>query len=451
MATSTRDFYIELYQEHLEEASFLYEQRRALLDDPEITWKDIHDFEERFEAHIDGLVVGEELALEICKRQAREGDFGELHAAVRVFCRQKRQDLVLGVLAELDPEDAERMQAVSDALKHEFPEGWRDEFLRMLSQGDQKVLPIVATLFGYRRLKAGTELVQLLRVPSIDSLSKVIWALGRLREQDARAPLLAYLQHEDTSVCSATALALLRLGDQQVLNRYLQSPRSERWPFIPLGLGGNRAVVTVLLDRARDGQAEADCLIALGLLGDISAIATLLASLTTQVADSAAMALQLITGARLYEEVFVPDEIDEDELFEGELEQLKQGQVPTRPDGQPFGTTITRLSQNPAQWQQWWTAHRERFDPNMRYRNGKPYSPVCLLENLESEQSPHSVRQFAYEEFVIRYGVDFPFEVDMLVAQQQEAVGKYTAWSQANRGHFQEGGWHFAGHLLPSS
>ena len=127
MATSLRNLYIELYQEHLEEASFLYEQRLTLFNDPEITWEDIHDFEERFEAHIDGLVVGEELALEVCKTQAREGDFGELHAVVRVFCRQKRQDLSPGCWTELDAEDAERTQAVSDALKHEFLEDWQED------------------------------------------------------------------------------------------------------------------------------------------------------------------------------------------------------------------------------------------------------------------------------------------------------------------------------------
>src|SRR5882672_6589088 len=83
-----------LYEEHLAEASFLYEQRRTLLEDREITWKDIGDFENRFEAHIDALMVGEDLALEVCRQQARKGDFGELHAAMRVCCRQRRSDLV---------------------------------------------------------------------------------------------------------------------------------------------------------------------------------------------------------------------------------------------------------------------------------------------------------------------------------------------------------------------
>jgi hypothetical protein len=44
-------------------------------------------------------VVGEDLALETCKQQTSENDFGELHAAMRVFCRQNRLDLVLKILA----------------------------------------------------------------------------------------------------------------------------------------------------------------------------------------------------------------------------------------------------------------------------------------------------------------------------------------------------------------
>ena len=35
--------------------------------------------------------------------------------------------------------------------------------------------------------------------------------------------------------------------------------------------------------------------------------------------------------------------------------------------------------------------------------NGKPFSPACLLEALESEKSTRFVRQMAYEELVIRY------------------------------------------------
>ena len=59
--------------EHLEEASFLYEQRIGLYDDPQITWLDIGKFEERLAAHLSGLLSGGRLALETCQHDGRGG------------------------------------------------------------------------------------------------------------------------------------------------------------------------------------------------------------------------------------------------------------------------------------------------------------------------------------------------------------------------------------------
>jgi len=451
MTQTILDFETELYQEHLEEASFLYEQRLTLFDDPEITWPDIEDFEERFEAHIDALVVGEEPALNVCKAQAIEGDFGELHAAVRVFCRQNRLDFVQECLEALDPEDTERVQAISDALNHELSAEWRDEFIRILSEADQRLIPVAAKLIGYRRLSSGKELLHALQQNNSQAVSNIIWSIGRVREQYARALLFnKYLKHEDESVCSATALALLRIGDPQTLDHCLHSTHSGNWPLLPLGLGGSRSTAAVLIESATNNKTSADCLIALGLLGDVSAVETLLSDLgNADLAESAAMALNLITGAEIYEEVFIPEEIDEDELFEEELEKLKRGES-LYPPGEEPGTTITRLSQKLEDWQNWWVENKSHFIPGISYRNGKPYSPACLLENLESEKSPRIVRQMAYEELVIRYGIDFPFETDMLVSQQKQAIAKYAEWIKANGGHFQEGNWYFAGKLMTS-
>ena len=117
MATTIREFNVELYREHLEEASFLYEQRLAYLHDPEVNWPDLRDWEERFEAHIDALVVGGELALEVCRQQAAAGDAGEMHAALRVLCRQDRKDDAFRVLGALDPTDEGAVRAApSQAL-----------------------------------------------------------------------------------------------------------------------------------------------------------------------------------------------------------------------------------------------------------------------------------------------------------------------------------------------
>ena len=133
-------------------------------------------------------------------------------------------------------------------------------------------------------------------------------------------------------------------------------------------------------------------------------------------------------------------------MFEEELEKLKKGE-PLYPEGEEPGMTLTRLSQKPEEWQSWWEENKARFDSKIRYRNGKPYSPACLLENLEHEKSPRQVRQLAYEELVIRYDIDFPFETDMFVFEQKQAIAKYTEWAKENGSRFQPGKWYFAGQL----
>jgi uncharacterized protein (TIGR02270 family) len=445
---SAKEFARSFYIEHLEETSFLYEQRLSLFDDPEITWLDIDDFEQRFEAHIDALVVGEGMALDVCRRQAIEGDSGELHAAVRVFCRQDHLNLLKKVLDEDDFEDEERFRAVVDALNHELPTSWQDEFIQVLSEGEEKFIPLAAEILGYKRLPVGMPLLKALQENQSEPYSKIIWALGRIREKGSRNLLLNYILHEDETICYASSLALLRMGETQTVDKCMGCLQDTEWPCIPVGLGGGRSNVACLIEIAASDRIKDVCLIALGLLGVSTAVDILIDHLTNEeLAGSAAMAFNLITGAGLYEEVFISEEIDEDELFEEELERLKEGE-PLYPPGEEPGTTITRLSQNPEVWDKWWSENKSRFDPEMRYRNGKPYSPACLLENLESEKSPRLVRQMAYEELVIRYGVDFPFETDMLVSQQKQAIAKYAEWIKANGSRFQAGKWYFAGQLM---
>src|SRR3954463_2420992 len=124
MATSIRQFNVELYREHLDEASFLYEQRLAYLHDPEITWPSLREWEERFEAHIDALVVGGDLALDICRQQAADGDSGEMHAALRVFCRQGRKEDAFALLHALDAANDDAVRAAAEALRWEAPREW---------------------------------------------------------------------------------------------------------------------------------------------------------------------------------------------------------------------------------------------------------------------------------------------------------------------------------------
>lgn len=447
MAVSLEEFLIELYQEYLEEASFLYGQRLTLFDDPEIAWLDIQDFEDRFEPHIDGLIVGNELALEVCRRQSEEGDFGELHAAIRVFCRRNRWDLVQKVLSELDFEDEERVKGIADALSQELPDGWLPGILEMLLQEKPGFARIAANVIGFRRIPVGKELTRILERDNSNTISTVIWAMGRLRENNAGPELWNLLRTGDSSINPAIALCLLRMGETHVLQNCLQDVQSSDWPILPLGLCGGFYEAETLTNLFADRPIP-DILMAIGLLGDVSGIEVLIGALVdTELADFASIALNLMTGADLYQEVFIPEEIDEDELFEEEVENLKKDEN-LHPVGEEPGTILILPAREQEIWSHWWVENKSRFIDGLRYRNGKPYSLICLLENLKSEKSPRLIRQLAYEELVIRYGVDFPFETDMTVVQQKKGISEFEAWVETNASRFYDGKWYLAGRVM---
>jgi uncharacterized protein (TIGR02270 family) len=444
MSFSPRQFNIGLYKEHLEEASFLTEQRRTLFENPEIPWPRIGEFEERFEAHIDALVVGADLALEVCQKQAAEGDAGELHAAVRVFCRQRRKDLLQKVLATLDVGDPDKVRAVVEALAHELPAEWSDLPRELLTGKDPKFIGLAAHIAGYRRAGKGEDLLAALTKAAPPDLPVVLWALGRVRPPAARpVPLSRWLSHEDEPVRAAAALALLRLGEPQAIPALAEAARSQAWARLPLALAGGQATVGILLETIQPGKTTPDSFLALGLLSSSTAVPPLLEALSRpEQAEGAALALDLITGAGLTEEAFVPEPVDEDELFEEEKQALKEGNPP---GGKPPGTTVVRRSQNPQHWKAWWFAHQERFNSRVRYRQGKPHTPALLAASLEADLTPHRLRQFASEELVIRYGADFPFEANLPVEGQRRLLAALAQWTRTNAARFPEGGWYFAG------
>lgn len=446
-ATSIRHFNVELYEEHLEEASFLYEQHLAYLHDPELTWTDLDEFEERFEAHIDALVVGEDLALEVCKGHCVAGDFGEMHAALRVFCRRERPDLVYAVLQNVDANDQPVVQAVVDALKAECPEAWHEDLMRIMLGRCKQLVPLLAEVLGYRRAPAEDTLLRVLPETDDAGLPRVLNALGVVGGERARAVLGGYLRDENPDVACAAFVSLLRLGDEQALRHALLVAQLRPWPILALGIAGDRSAVNVLTDLARSDKVSDEILLALGMLGDLRSVATIFECLTNpERAAAAAVALQTVTGAALYEEVFVPDEIDPDELFEEEREKYEQtGEVPARPDGQPFGSNITQISINPATWRSWLAENRSHFDPALRYRHGRPLSPAALVEALRDERTPNRIRALLCEELTVRYGARTPLEIDMRVREQQQHIARLEQWVAENGAKFKPGMWYFAG------
>ncbi|HEU4618869.1 MAG TPA: hypothetical protein VFV10_12580 [Gammaproteobacteria bacterium] len=449
MVASARSFYVSLWEEHLEEASALLEQIAAYRHDPTLAWSDLADWELRLRRRIDALAFGDDLALSVCRRRLTEGDAGEKQAALRVFCRKRRKDLVYETLERFGSSEAADLEAMAAALKAEAPAEWHAELASLLSR-HAALAPVLAPLIGERRLKAETALLAALPSTPEAKAAAVLVALGRIGGEASLECVASFARADEPHVSAAACRAALRLSAGSILEYCLHGVQGRPWLAMPLGLGGGRRAVSVLVSTAGSAQATDETLIALGLLGDLSAIRAIFDCLTrADLAPAAALALQLITGAELQAETFLPDQFSPDELFDEERDCLEAtGEWPKRADGQPFGTTVTVPSTDPAVWRGWLSQNKARFDPARRYRYGQPYSVRSLLMSLEAERIPNSVRALICDELRIRYGVDFPLEIDMPVVEQRRLLVRLREWAAINESKFEPGEWYFHGRRI---
>jgi len=238
------------------------------------------------------------------------------------------------------------------------------------------------------------------------------------------------------------ALALLRQGKRNELRRIDSAPGALSEP-LAMGLCGDRQTAAALRKKLEANAADVATITALGILGDVTVIRALLNYLAhEELGATSALALYWITGARLFENVFVAEEVDEAALFDAELRAWRERrELPRRADGKPFGDVVNQLSRDPARWNDWLAAHAAQFNPEYRYRRGQLYSARSLLGCLLESAVPQRLRQLAYEELCIRYKCAIPFEADYRVGEQRAALTAIADWVAQSEGHFDSGRW----------
>ena len=436
----------QLYEEHLEEASFLYEQRVNGLDDLELTWLDLAAYESRRDAHLAGLICGGPHALAICRDAGLAGDPGELFCAVYVHCRQADIMPLLEVLHEFEPSDPEHIRALVEALVLACPQVWYKDLLYFAKDQVPIYRPVVLRLLAWYRNRLALTLLDEYAT-SADGLGSAFpWACGRINARHQVSELRRILEAEDKNTdLRETALALLRLGDTE-LAPFLAKRARKPWTRLALGLCGGPGHCNKLMNAT---PTSSSTLLGLGLLGDVSGIPPLLGYLRrTEVAPIAARALELITGATLFERVWVPEEPDEDVLSPAELEAWRDGKPVLNPNGNPAGEYVDRISQDINTWLAWWRKNEEAFERGKRYRRGKLITPKLLLDGMADPHTPNMLRDLAHHELLIRYGCDVPFELEMPVAQQQRAIEQIAEWVAHNDDRFKPGAWYSHGYLV---
>ncbi len=437
-------FRVGLYLEHLEEAASHWEQRPADRENPELAWHDLGDEEARLEAHLDALVLGGDLALAVCRQQALEGDAGELHAALRVFCRQGRSDLVGMAMEGVDPEDEDALDAMSDALVAELPEAWEAGALRADRLGDPRRLRLAADLVAHRQVPGRDALLDALPGAPPSLRARIVRALGRAADGIVEGAVRPLLDDDDPEVRLEAAVALLRSGAPEAPAAVLREARTDPALVPALALAGHGGVVPWLHEVLRHPPSAAAAADTLGLLGDPRSVPPLVDALATDAAAEAARALEMIKGAGLTDDAFVEDVPDDDELFDDERARLARGEPLTPPGEPPRGTTIVLPSTDAERWRAWWDEHAGRFAEADRFRLGRPAGPEAQVASLAAPYVPHRLRRWIADELAVRYRMPVPFDAGWEVPRQRAALGAMAAWAEASTAV--PGRWYVAGH-----
>ena len=421
-------FSYELYIEQYEEASFLYEQRTYLRSDPEFSWTDMETYEDRFINYVEALISGNKIIDELCLEQALTDASGNIYASIVILYKRQNLESIFTIIDAIDHSDSEQSNAFVDAVNEFFSQKDQVDLVLYLLDKTNNPVHIIsaARIAGYNRLDLGEQFFNLPEVDQLntDVICSILYAIGRMKpfNKNNRNTINVFRKvltdNEDVIIYTNAIIALFKIyGNAATLENIFINLENNVLSYIPLSFYGGKNIVVI----NKSVQALNNPTLNAGFTGNTQIIPELIEALSkNETAENASIALHLITGEEFLENHFIPDEIDEDTLFEDELEKHKKGKLYA--PGEEPGVTITRLSQNPEVWQLWWEKNQSNYSPEITYRNGKPLSKECLIENLKSKILPDYIRRIAYEEMLIQYNIDTPFEIDMRVKDQITAI-----------------------------
>ena len=287
-------------------------------------------------------------------------------------------------------------------------------------------------------------LLQTVENPS-DSLglASAVEILGWRRETAAVAAITKLLEGRTLTVRRAAVVALGRIGEISAVPALLGQLEDKT-------LGADVAVALLLLGDRRGVDFHAQSLAAgaeleaypgevVGRYGGPSYL-LLLRSTADGEGPKALGALQGlgylgdVRGVTSLLAAMISKNPHKQAVAEGALEMITGHQID--PD-QPGVHTL---------WERYWEEHEKHFQVGVRYRDGRILDLGLLVEKM-SDVDP-LVRRGAYDEIVITTGENLPFDADGPWRVQANHVRAWSRWCRDNSGRFTLGHWWFNGETI---
>jgi uncharacterized protein (TIGR02270 family) len=365
---------LDILEEHLEEVSWLYDVRAGLLRSYHVTLADLAEWDERWAAHVDGLVVGGDAALPLLEQGLAAGDEGAVCAAAAALACRAGAAGRRRIEASLEDPGRAAGGAVLLGLglaPDEAHEAWLGDWIRAASPA---LRAAALEVMRFRGLAASPETLRPL-FRAAEQPPEVIRAalalVADLKVAGCNACVEAAMTHPDAGVRSAAAEAAVRIGLRGARETWRSAVRGAARSAAPddlekLGLFGAPEDLPVLTAAVQDRQRAAAALRGLAWLGHPGAADPLIAAMT----DGATGRL----AAHAFSILFGPD-VEKDGLVAAPVPAPEDETLESDPfEGLP--------APDPAAVARWWKANGARFLRGTRWRGGRPFEPASAAVTL---------------------------------------------------------------------
>ena len=389
------DIQTEIYEEHVLETACLWLLRDKAVSDAAYDLSDLCELDERVEAHLDGLRLGDDKAWEVCRGQLDDMESGEAFAAMSVALCSDELKRVADIL-DVAGGDPEMARGVASAL------GWAtlEQAQRVLPGLLYPQCPAALHHIGIagsvaHRVDPGPSLGFALYSQDLRLRARALRAVGECQRGDLNKELDEAVSSDDEACRYAAAWSAV------VLDR--PAGPSALWDVAagggPFAEQASRAAVSRLdpadAEKRLRGLHHSDPRAAIagaGALGCSASISWLLDDLAEpEMARLAGEAIHCITGV---------------DWKEAGLEGSAPDGFSAGPNDDPADEDTDLDPDESLAWpepeavRRWWSQHAGEFDATQRYLLGKPMTPPWLERVLRSGSQP--VRALAAWELAIR-------------------------------------------------
>ncbi|WP_164012411.1 TIGR02270 family protein [Pyxidicoccus trucidator] len=384
----------EHYEEHLDEAAFLWSQWERALVAPDYVLHEVLADEERLLARMDALRLGGATVAEQLLVPALQSDEAErLSAAALVLLTEETPagggEAVRTALDSAEPPALAAIRRALEVLDTRALPAWVPD---LLERNEAPLQALGLEVMRVHGVDPGPRLSRLLDHAAPQVLAAALRASGRLGHRVELGVLARALDAPLPEVRDAAIEVGLLQGRRAAWAACQQAVEARaprlRLPALLLALGGDERDLERLRRLLAEPEHRPDALWALGFSGRVSSAGACLEWLADpRCAPLAAEALGAITGLRL-EGSFVMKAEEP-----GEEEDDPDKDLSPRPEDalpRPHAGAVAA----------WWSEHRKQFEPERRYLHGRPFTPALLQEALV--EAPMRRRQALALELTLR-------------------------------------------------